>query len=180
MNESFQPQQIQRSPSRSSGLDRSESMLYGGGSVGQLNGGGNAYLPDYSVRQLTHLQVIKITRSHYQNAVTATRMDSSPQTPDADTRLAEGNSPTPEPPTAEHATAPMPPEHTTTLMPPPRELSRPSSARTRGQQSSIPHSTSLLNEKNRIVREYSQVRTKMMQLTKTNRLALDANTSRRK
>uniref|UniRef100_A0A3Q3J017 Metal transporter n=1 Tax=Monopterus albus TaxID=43700 RepID=A0A3Q3J017_MONAL len=156
------------SPSRSSGLDRSESMLYGGGSVGQLNGGGNAYLPDYSVRQLTHLQVIKITRSHYQNAVTATRMDSSPQTPDADTRLAEGNSPTPEPPTAEHATAPMPPEHTTTLMPPPRELSR------------IPHSTSLLNEKNRIVREYSQVRTKMMQLTKTNRLALDANTSRRK
>lgn len=51
---------VHRSPSRSSGLDRSESMLYGG-SMGQLNGGGNVYLPDYSVRQLTHLQIIKVT-----------------------------------------------------------------------------------------------------------------------
>lgn len=50
---------VNRSPSRSSGLDRSESMLYGG-SMGQLNGGGNVYLPDYSVRQLTHLQIIKV------------------------------------------------------------------------------------------------------------------------
>lgn len=47
------------SPSRSSGLDRSESMLHGG-SMGQLNGGVNVYLPDYSVRQLTHLQIIKV------------------------------------------------------------------------------------------------------------------------
>lgn len=172
-----------KSPSRSSGLDRSESMLYAG-STSQLNGGGNAYLPDYSVRQLTPLQIIKvpsgchfshnspaltpgsaylsrhavfqITRSHYQNAVTATRMDSSPQTPDADTRLTEGNSP--DPPVTEHTATLMPPPHTTTttttLMPPPRELGRPSSARTRGQQSSVSHSTSLLNEKNRIVREY--------------------------
>uniref|UniRef100_A0A3Q1JN21 Metal transporter n=1 Tax=Anabas testudineus TaxID=64144 RepID=A0A3Q1JN21_ANATE len=132
---------VHRSPSRSSGLDRSESMLYGG-SMSQLNGGGNVYLPDYSVRQLTHLQIIKISRSHYQNAVTATRMDSSPQTPDADARLTEGNTPTPEPQTAEHGA---------TLM----EPSRPSSARTRGQQSSVPHSTSLLNEKNRIVRSKS-------------------------
>ncbi|XP_035770376.1 metal transporter CNNM1-like, partial [Neolamprologus brichardi] len=147
---------VHRSPSRSSGLDRSESMLYGG-SMSQLNGGGNVYLPDYSVRQLTHLQLIKITRSHYQNAVTATRMDSSPQTPDADTRLTESNSPTPGPPAPEPTTATlMPPDHTTaTLMPPPREPSRPSSARTRGQQSSVPHSTSLLNEKNRIVRSKS-------------------------
>ncbi|XP_074484263.1 metal transporter CNNM1-like [Sebastes fasciatus] len=148
---------VHRSPSRSSGLDRSESMLYGG-SMGQLNGGANVYLPDYSVRQLTHLQIIKITRSHYQNAVTATRMDSSPLTPDADARLAEGDTPTPEPPAAEHGATP---EHTTTstttttLMPPPRETGRPSSARTRGQQSSVPHSTSLLNEKNRIVRSKS-------------------------
>lgn len=81
-------------------------------------------------------------------------MDSSPQTPDADTRLTEGNMLSPEPP----ATL-MPPQHTTTtttsLMPPPREPSRPSSARSRGQQSSVPHSTSLLNEKNRIVRKYT-------------------------
>ncbi|KAG7217699.1 hypothetical protein INR49_021229 [Caranx melampygus] len=120
---------VHRSPSRSSGLDRSDSMLYGG-SMGQLNGAGNVYLPDYSVRQLTHLQIIKITRSHYQNAVTATRMDSSPQTPDADARLTEGNTPTPEPPTTEHTATLMPPPHhttttTTTLMPPPRELGGP-------------------------------------------------------
>lgn len=51
---------VHRSPSRSSGLDRSEPMLYGG-SMSQLNGGGNVYLPDYSVRQLTHLQIIKVT-----------------------------------------------------------------------------------------------------------------------
>ncbi|KAM7009627.1 metal transporter CNNM1-like [Tautogolabrus adspersus] len=147
---------VHRSPSRSNGLDRSESMLYGG-SMGQLNGGGNVYLPDYSVRQLTHLQIIKITRSHYQNAVTATRMDTSPQTPDADALLTEGNTLTPEPPTTEHSATLMPPQHTTTttLMPPPRELGRPTSARTRGQQSSVPHSTSLLNEKNRIVRSKS-------------------------
>ncbi|KAM9314890.1 metal transporter CNNM1-like [Pholidichthys leucotaenia] len=156
---------VHRSPSRSSGLDRSDSMLYGG-NMSQLNGGGNTYLPDYSVRQLTHLQIIKITRSHYQNAVMATRMDISPQTPDADTRLTEENSPAPGPPPSDQTATPMPPAHTTTtaattattattLMPPPRELGRPSSARTRGQQSSVPHSTSLLNEKNRIVRNKS-------------------------
>ncbi|MEQ2198029.1 hypothetical protein XENOCAPTIV_006572 [Xenoophorus captivus] len=154
-----------RSPSHSSGLERSESMLYAG-SMGQLNGGGNFYLPDYSVRQLTPLQIIKvqgksfasvyqITRSHYQNALTATRMDSSPQTPDADTRLAEANTLTPDPSATHHTATLMPFEPTTaTLLPPPREPSRPSSARTRGQQSSVPHSTSVLNEKNRIVRKY--------------------------
>uniref|UniRef100_A0A1A8PH57 Metal transporter n=1 Tax=Nothobranchius rachovii TaxID=451742 RepID=A0A1A8PH57_9TELE len=146
---------VHRSPSRSSGLDRSESMLYGG-SMSQLNGGVNVYLPDYSVRQLTHLQVIKITRSHYQNALTATRMDSSPQTPDAEICLTEADTPTPEHPATERATTLTAPGPTTaTLMPPPRETSRPSSARTRGQQSSVPHSTSLLNEKNRIVRSKS-------------------------
>ncbi|KAI4794297.1 hypothetical protein KUCAC02_032152 [Chaenocephalus aceratus] len=125
---------VHRSPSRSSGLDRSETML-NGGSWSQLSGGGNVYLPDYSVRQLTALQVIKITRSHYQNAMTASRMDSSPQTPDADACLAEDVSPTPGPPAGEHY--------------------RPSSARARGQQSGVTPSTSLLNEKNRIVRDKS-------------------------
>ncbi|XP_068177898.1 metal transporter CNNM1-like [Antennarius striatus] len=134
---------VHRSPSPSSGLARSES----GGSTNQLNGGGGVYLPDYSVRQLTHLQIIKITRSHYQNAVTATRMDSSPLTPDADAHLTDSNMPTPEPHPAPHAT--------TLLMPPPRDPGRPGSARSRGQQTSIPHSTSLLNEKNRIVRSKS-------------------------
>ncbi|KAL6111155.1 cnnm1 [Pungitius sinensis] len=132
---------VHRSPSRCSGLDRSEAALCGA----QLNGGGGVYLPDYSVRQLTHLQVIKVTRGHYQNAVTASRMDSSPQTPDADACLAGG---------APRAPAPTSPDQTPTttthtLMPPPRET------RTRGQQSSVPHSTSLLNERNRIVRSKS-------------------------
>ncbi|XP_061583710.1 metal transporter CNNM1-like isoform X2 [Cololabis saira] len=147
---------VHRSPSRSSGLDRSESMLYGG-SVGQLNGGSNVYLPDYSVRQLTPLQILKINRGHYQNALTATRMDTSPQTPDADTRLTEGNTQTPEPPATAYGASLMPPEHvsTATLMPPPRDHCRPSSARSRGQQLSVPPSTSLLNEKNRIVRSKS-------------------------
>lgn len=84
-------------------------------------------------------------------------MDSSPQTPDADTRLTESSTLTPEPPSTDNTATLMPPQHTTTtttLMPPPREPSRPGSARTRGQQSSVPHSTSLLNEKNRIVRKY--------------------------
>ncbi|KAM4599753.1 metal transporter CNNM1 [Fundulus diaphanus] len=71
-----------RYSSRSSGLNQSDSLL-SGGSVGQLTASGGAYLPDYSVRQLTDLQIIKITRNHYQNALTATRMDSTPQTPDA-------------------------------------------------------------------------------------------------
>ncbi|KAM6972244.1 metal transporter CNNM1 [Aplochiton taeniatus] len=124
---------VHRSPSRSSGLDRSDSMLYGG-SMNQLNGGGSVYLPDYSVRQLTQLQVIKITKSHYQNALTATRMDSSPQTPDAEAvRPAEGNPPAPGYPGAH--------------LLPPRE--------TRGQPASVSHSTSLLNKKNRIVRSKS-------------------------
>ncbi|XP_063739703.1 LOW QUALITY PROTEIN: metal transporter CNNM1-like [Eleginops maclovinus] len=156
---------VHRSPSRSSGLDRSESMLHGGSSSQLNGGGGSVYLPDYSVRQLTPLQVIKITRSHYHNAVTASRMDSSPQTPDADACLAGDISPTPDHPAGgQHGASLMPPEHSssttttttsTTLMPPPREHCRPSSARARGQQSSVTQSTSLLNEKNRIVRSKS-------------------------
>ncbi|XP_029707257.1 metal transporter CNNM1 isoform X1 [Takifugu rubripes] len=137
---------VQNSPS---GWERGESVPYGG-SVGQLNGGGNLYLPDYSVRQLTPLQIIKITRSHYQNAVTATRMDTSPQTPDVDAHLTGGNRLSPE--TADTSAGSR---HTTTLAPPPREPSRPSSARSRPQQSCVAHSTSLLNEKNRIVRSKS-------------------------
>ncbi|KAM9810144.1 metal transporter CNNM1 [Syngnathus typhle] len=81
----------QRYNSRSSGLNQSDSLL-SGGSVGQLSSGG-LYLPDYSVRQLTDLQIIKILRTHYQNALTATRMDSSPQTPDPVDADAKGRLP---------------------------------------------------------------------------------------
>ncbi|TNN28900.1 hypothetical protein EYF80_060953 [Liparis tanakae] len=86
-------------------------------------------------------------------------MDSSPQTPDADTSLAGGPAPTPDPgATRTHHTAHT--AHTThttthTLMPPPRDTGRPSSARSRGQQGSAAHSTSLQNDKNRIVRSKS-------------------------
>lgn len=50
--------------SRASGLNQSD-LLLSGGSVGQLpigGGGGGVYLPDYSVRQLTDLQVLKVTK----------------------------------------------------------------------------------------------------------------------
>lgn len=50
--------------SRASGLNQSD-LLLSGGSVGQLaigGGAGGVYLPDYSVRQLTDLQVLKVTK----------------------------------------------------------------------------------------------------------------------
>uniref|UniRef100_A0A8C6WH17 Metal transporter n=1 Tax=Neogobius melanostomus TaxID=47308 RepID=A0A8C6WH17_9GOBI len=113
---------VHRSPSRSSGLDRSDSMLYGG-SMAQLNGGSNLYLPDYSVRQLTHLQIIKISRSNYQNAVAASRMDSSPQSPDPEARPPDGTSPTPEAPPSDHMIRLYPPDDASTdnmtRLPPP-------------------------------------------------------------
>ncbi|KAJ8365313.1 hypothetical protein SKAU_G00141440 [Synaphobranchus kaupii] len=133
---------VHRSPSRSSGLNRSDSMIYGG-SMSQLNTTNSAYLPDYSVRQLTDLQFIKITRSHYQNALTATRMDSSPPTPDTDAQMNEDSTPDPE--------APVPDSHA----PLPQREPCPSSARSRPQQSGVPRSTTVLNEKNRIVRSKS-------------------------
>lgn len=52
--------------SRASGLNQSD-LLLSGGSVGQLalgGGGGGVYLPDYSVRQLTDLQVLKVTKAN--------------------------------------------------------------------------------------------------------------------
>ncbi|XP_061534933.1 metal transporter CNNM1-like isoform X2 [Phycodurus eques] len=119
-----------------------------GWSPGQLNGGSNVYIPDYSVRQLTPLQILKITRSHYHNAVSASRMDTSPQTPDPDAQMAE----------------PLPPENGTPaagtagamLMPPPWELGQHAPARTREQQQSgVSHSTCVLNRRNRIVRSKS-------------------------
>lgn len=52
--------------SRASGLNQSD-LLLSGGSVGQLalgGGGGGVYLPDYSVRQITDLQVLKVTKTN--------------------------------------------------------------------------------------------------------------------
>lgn len=53
----------QRYSSRASGLNQSD-LLLSGGSVGQLATGGGVYLPDYSVRQLTDLQIIKVTNKN--------------------------------------------------------------------------------------------------------------------
>ncbi|XP_036402513.1 metal transporter CNNM1 [Megalops cyprinoides] len=134
---------VHRSPSRSSGLNCSDTMITGG-STGQLNTSSSTYLPDYSVRQLTDLQIIKITRNHYQNALTATRMDSSPQTPDTDAQLNEEGGPTSE--------APIPETRSNSIALPITEP-RPRSIRSRQPQSIL--GTTALNEKNRIVRSKS-------------------------
>ncbi|XP_008277967.1 metal transporter CNNM1 [Stegastes partitus] len=133
----------QRYSSRGSGLNQSDSLL-SGGSVGQLTAGGGVYLPDYSVRQLTDLQIIKITRNHYQNALTATRMDSSPQTPDPVDPDAKGRPPVPE--ARSHSIA-LPLTHTHTRL----GLARLAHLHPHGGL----RNTSQLNERNRIVRSKS-------------------------
>uniref|UniRef100_A0A673ZE77 Metal transporter n=1 Tax=Salmo trutta TaxID=8032 RepID=A0A673ZE77_SALTR len=126
--------------SGSSGLNQSDSVL-SGGSVGQLSiGGGGVYLPDFSVRQLTDLQIIKISRNHYQNALTASLMDSVPQTPDP-----EGRPTIPE--TRSHSIA-LPLTHTYTHL-------RPVLERHTHTEDNTGPLTSQLNERNRIVRSKS-------------------------
>ncbi|XP_045437934.1 metal transporter CNNM1 isoform X2 [Pipistrellus kuhlii] len=77
---------LNRSPSRCSGLNRSESPNRErsdfGGSNTQLCSSNNLYTPDYSVHILSDVQFVKITRQQYQNALTACHMDNSPQSPD--------------------------------------------------------------------------------------------------
>uniref|UniRef100_A0A8C5SED5 Metal transporter n=1 Tax=Laticauda laticaudata TaxID=8630 RepID=A0A8C5SED5_LATLA len=82
---------LNQSPSRCSGLNRSESPIrerndYGGSSTQLHSVSNNIYTPDYSVHILCDVQFVKvtITRQQYQNALSASRMDSSPQTPDMD------------------------------------------------------------------------------------------------
>uniref|UniRef100_A0A3Q3KY13 Metal transporter n=1 Tax=Mastacembelus armatus TaxID=205130 RepID=A0A3Q3KY13_9TELE len=137
------PLPIGKYSSRGSGLNQSDSLL-SGGSVGQLTTGGAVYLPDYSVRQLTDLQIIKISRNHYRNALTATRMDSSPQTPDPVDPDVKGRPPAPE--ARSHSIA-LPLTHTHTRL----GLARLAHLHPLGGL----HSTSRLNERNRIVRSKS-------------------------
>ncbi|KAM5140415.1 metal transporter CNNM1 [Mantella aurantiaca] len=85
--ESLAGSPVNRSPSRCSGLNRSESPNrerndYGGSTNQLSNSNNNLYIPDYSVHILCDVQYVKITRQQYQNALTASRMDSSPQSPD--------------------------------------------------------------------------------------------------
>ncbi|EMP25428.1 Metal transporter CNNM4 [Chelonia mydas] len=54
------------------------------GSSNQLNVcTGAQYVSDFSVRALTDLQFVKITRQQYQNGLMASRLDSCPQSPDS-------------------------------------------------------------------------------------------------
>ncbi|KAL0979017.1 hypothetical protein UPYG_G00179380 [Umbra pygmaea] len=120
-----------RSPSRISGLNRTASLsaadrtesLSASNSSNQLNAQFSApsptYTPDFCVRALTDLQFVKITRSQYQNGLMASRMDSSPQSPEcghpnldspaASENLSSSDTPTPE-------TAPLLVDETTSLL----------------------------------------------------------------
>ncbi|XP_038154191.1 metal transporter CNNM4 isoform X1 [Cyprinodon tularosa] len=81
-----------RSPSHLSGLNRTASLsgadrtdsLAVSGSNSQLNNSIplQQYIPDFNVRALTDLQFVKITRAQYQNGLIASRLDSTPQSPE--------------------------------------------------------------------------------------------------
>uniref|UniRef100_W5LLQ4 Metal transporter n=1 Tax=Astyanax mexicanus TaxID=7994 RepID=W5LLQ4_ASTMX len=98
-----------RSPSHLSGLNRSASLsctervdtLSVSGSTSQLNSATTLqYVPDFNVRALTDLQFVKVTRSQYQNGLLASKLDSTPQSPESNhTRLDPAALPPPTPPT---------------------------------------------------------------------------------
>ncbi|NWH96893.1 CNNM2 protein, partial [Tichodroma muraria] len=108
-----------RSPSHASGLNRSASLSChersdsgsspASGSNNQLSSGGAQYVADFSVRALTDLQFVKITRQEYQNGLLASRMDSCPQSPDS-------AAPKPDPGIPEKPEPPAPADETTSLL----------------------------------------------------------------
>lgn len=56
-----------------------------GSSNNQLNASFlQVYVPDYSVKALTDIQFVKISRQQYQNALMASRMDKTPQSSDSE------------------------------------------------------------------------------------------------
>ncbi|XP_078079245.1 metal transporter CNNM1 [Mustelus asterias] len=85
-----------RSPSQSNGMQWTDSVnrerIEFGGSSPQQSFSGFNYIPDYSVRLLTDIQFVKITRMQYVNAVAATQMENSPQTPEPDMAMTESTS----------------------------------------------------------------------------------------
>uniref|UniRef100_A0A8C2Y2K2 Metal transporter n=1 Tax=Capra hircus TaxID=9925 RepID=A0A8C2Y2K2_CAPHI len=86
---------VNRSPSRCSGLNRSESPNrersdFGGSNTQLCSSSNNLYTPDYSVHILSDVQFVKITRQQYQNALTACHMESSPQSPDMEASTTRG------------------------------------------------------------------------------------------
>ncbi|KAI4882342.1 hypothetical protein NFI96_017515 [Prochilodus magdalenae] len=128
-----------RSPSHLSGLNRSASLsctervdtLSISGSSSQLNNSSTPqYVPDFNVRALTDLQYVKVTRAQYQNGLLASKLDSTPQSPESNhTRLDPAS-----------LAPPTPPANSTTR----------SSALKEG-----PHeTTSLLNDKNSLASQW--------------------------
>ncbi|KFP82038.1 Metal transporter CNNM4, partial [Acanthisitta chloris] len=91
--------------------ERSESVSSPiSGSNNQLNASTAAqYVADFSVRALTDLQFVKITRQEYQNGLTASRIDSCPQSPDS-------NAPKLDPGAPEKPEPPAPADETTSLL----------------------------------------------------------------
>ncbi|XP_045424440.1 metal transporter CNNM2 isoform X2 [Lemur catta] len=84
-----------KSPPRPCGLNHSDSLSRSdridavtptlGSSNNQLNSSFlQVYIPDYSVRALSDLQFVKISRQQYQNALMASRMDKTPQSSDSE------------------------------------------------------------------------------------------------
>ncbi|XP_067253593.1 metal transporter CNNM4 isoform X3 [Chanodichthys erythropterus] len=140
-----------RSPSHLSGLNRSASLsctervdsVSISGSNSQLNNSPTAqYVPDFNVRALTDLQFVKVTRSQYQNGLLASKLDSTPQSPQSShTRLDTGPLPPPTPPiSANNTTAPSAPrengpDETTSLLNDKNSLSKrqPSHGHTQNQ-----------------------------------------------
>ncbi|XP_062375335.1 metal transporter CNNM2a isoform X1 [Sardina pilchardus] len=83
-----------KSPPRPFGLNHSDSLNRSdrldavtptlASSNNQLNAFLQIYVPDYSVRATSDLLYIKVTRQQYQNALTASRMDKTPQSTDGE------------------------------------------------------------------------------------------------
>ncbi|XP_036857226.1 metal transporter CNNM2 isoform X2 [Manis javanica] len=84
-----------KSPPRPCGLNHSDSLSRSdridavtptlGSSSNQLSSSFlQVYIPDYSVRALSDLQFVKISRQQYQNALMASRMDKTPQSSDSE------------------------------------------------------------------------------------------------
>uniref|UniRef100_A0A672Z3M0 Metal transporter n=1 Tax=Sphaeramia orbicularis TaxID=375764 RepID=A0A672Z3M0_9TELE len=86
-----------RSPSHGGNLNRSASLSCTErapesgsvtGSNTQIPGTPFQYIPDFCVRALADLQYVKVTRAQYQNGLLASRLDSTPQSPEGShTRL---------------------------------------------------------------------------------------------
>ncbi|EHB10611.1 Metal transporter CNNM4 [Heterocephalus glaber] len=107
-----------RSPAHPTPLSRSASLSYPDHSKDTspttvLTGSSNQltacvlgqYVSDFSVRALTDLQYIKVTRQQYQNGLLASRMENSPQFPlDGCTTCVENSSEKPELPVVDETT----------------------------------------------------------------------------